>query len=103
MGFDKPTGKKFGGQRFNGTGLRKNDPRPGTLEFYKHHIPQRLNQIKATVMESGVFEEKAAEIIALRILQWQETPLAFMKFDPPSYESEWKWFDERVVAKSRRN
>lgn len=35
--------KKVGGPRFTGRGLRKFDPKPGTFEWYKAHMPDRLN------------------------------------------------------------
>lgn len=79
----QPNSKLVGGQRFNGSGQKKFDPKPGTVAFYKANMPDRLNNTKIQIRQGTGFSDSDCEVIAARVLRWNESPLAFMKFDNP--------------------
>jgi hypothetical protein len=62
---DKSRSKMVGGPR----SLRG---KPGTVAFYKENIPERFNNTMITVRNTGGFDVHDAEIIAARVLRWNE-------------------------------
>lgn len=71
---DKPRNKKLNSPRFSGQG--RNEARPGTLRWYRQYMPQKLAEVAMTVAETGGFDPEASEVIAGRILHWQESKQA---------------------------
>lgn len=76
MPLDQPRSKLSGVPRFG----KNSKPPPGTLEWYRRHMPDRLNNTKITVRDTGGFTDQEAELIAVRILRWNESPLARAQF-----------------------
>ena len=81
--------KKEGGRRFSGYGLKKWDPKPGTVEWYKANMPDRLNNTAINVSNGmgipmddyqdgeGKWRDGALKMAA-RVISWSEKPLAQM-------------------------
>lgn len=81
--------KKVGGRRFSGYGLKKWDPKPGTVEWYKANMPERLNNTAINISngmgipmddyqsEDGKWSTGALNMAA-RVIRWSEQPLAQM-------------------------
>lgn len=69
---DRPTSKKIGVPRFDGKG--KLQPRPGSVKWYKQHMPERFNNTKITIRDTGGFTEEESERIAASVLRWNEGP-----------------------------
>lgn len=80
--------KKEGGRRFSGYGLKKWDPKPGSVEWYRANLPEKLNNTAINIrngmgvpMEDYTLDEgktwlRGAEAMAAGVLAWSEKPLA---------------------------
>lgn len=68
----KPTSKKVGGPRYNGS--PRNGPKPRSVEWYKQNLPERFNNTKIAVRNTSGFTEEDCEIVAARVLAWNESP-----------------------------
>lgn len=67
---DAPSNKRTGVARFSGAGATS--AKPGTARWYKQHMPERFNNTKITVRDSGGFVDRDSELIAARVLKWNE-------------------------------
>ena len=81
--------KKEGGRRFSGYGLKKWDPKPGTVDWYKANMPERLNNTAINISNGlGIpmddyndvdnKSQPGALTMAARVIAWSEKPLAQM-------------------------
>lgn len=82
------TSKKEGARRFSGYGLKKWDPKPGTVEWYKANLLELLNNTAINIrngtgvpmedytLDDGKTWRSGAETMAARVLSWSEKPLA---------------------------
>lgn len=94
---DKPMSKKIGAPRFDGRG--KNQPKPGSVKWYRQHTPDRLNNTKITIRETGGLDEESAEIVAARILRWNEGPQPHI--NDSLIKEEIRLFERQTISRYR--
>lgn len=89
---DIPSSKKIGAPRFSGQG--RIQAKPGTVKWYKQNIPERFNNIASNV-ESAGYDKQSAEVIAARILKWNESPQPHI--NESIFKEQYKLFQKELL------